>query len=81
MSLEFILRADPDVIIEVISDANGRERGDADAQSAWAQVGPLRAVAAGRVHALIGEQHFILGPRIAETLQALCKIISGEARD
>jgi len=76
-SLEFILTADPDVIIELSPDGAGRPEGDAAARRAWAQVGPLRAVATGRVHVLVGPQHFVLGPRIAETLEALCALLAG----
>lgn len=76
LSLEFILRADPDVIIELVPDEKARPRGDANARAAWAQVGPLKAVRTGRVHALIGGQHFVLGPRIAQTYDALCRAVA-----
>lgn len=77
VSLEFILTADPDVIIELSPDGAGRAGGDETARQAWAQVGRLQAVAAQRVHVLAGSQHFVLGPRIAETMDALCALIAG----
>jgi iron complex transport system substrate-binding protein len=78
LSLEFILAADPEVIIELAPDQAIRPGGDADARRVWAQVGPLKAVASGRVHVLVGTQHSLLGPRIARTFEALCRAIAGE---
>lgn len=78
VALEFVLRSDPDVIIALAPDAAQRPAGDADALRAWAKAGPLRAVTARRVHVLIGPQHFELGPRIAQTFEAICRIIANE---
>lgn len=78
LSLEFILQADPDVIVELAPDQKSRPAGDADARHVWAKIGPLKAVAQRRVHVLVGEQHFILGPRFAQTFEALCRIISDQ---
>jgi iron complex transport system substrate-binding protein len=75
-SLEFILRADPDVIIELTPTAAERPGGDRDARRVWAKVGPLKAVAGRRVRVLVGSQHFILGPRIAQTLEQLCTLVA-----
>jgi iron complex transport system substrate-binding protein len=77
LGLEYVLRADPDVIIELAPDARLRPAGDADAQRAWAKLGSLKAAAAGRVHVLVGEQYFVLGPRIGQTFAALCERIGG----
>jgi len=77
LSLEFIIDADPDVIIELVPD-DARPGGDADALRAWARIGALRAVRTGRVHVLRGGQHFLLGPRIAQTFAALCATIAGQ---
>lgn len=76
VALEFILDADPDVIIELVPDSASRPGGDADARAAWAKVGPLQAVATQRVHVVAGPQHFILGPRIAQTFAAICQAIA-----
>ncbi len=79
VSVEFILSADPDTIIELAPSAAQRPRGDADAVRAWARLGPLRAVRAGRVHVLVGEQYFVLGPRIAQTFAALGEALGARA--
>ncbi len=77
VSLEYVLQQDPEVIIELAPDASARPGGDTDALRVWAKVGPLRAVRAGRVHVLVGPEHFLLGPRVARTFEALCRAIAG----
>ena len=77
LSLEFIVRADPDVIIELDPDGQCRPTGDADARRAWAKVGKLRAATSSRIHVLTGPEHYLLGPRIAFTYDALCRAIAG----
>jgi iron complex transport system substrate-binding protein len=78
LSLEFIVRADPDVIIELDPDGLQRPGGDARAREVWGIVGALRAVTNGRVHVLVGPEHYLLGPRIAQTYDALCRAIAGK---
>lgn len=78
IALEFVLEVDPDAIIELAPDATGRPNGDADALGVWAKVGSLKAVRDERVHVLAGQQHMILGPRIAQTFEALCATIAGD---
>lgn len=77
VSLEFILHADPDVIIELDPDGAQRPRGEQDARELWSRIGPLRAVAGGRIHVLRGGQHYLLGPRIAQTYHELTRLIAG----
>jgi iron complex transport system substrate-binding protein len=81
LSLEFIVRADPEVIIELDPNGKARPDGDADARRAWAKLGPLRAVTSKRVHVLVGTQHYVLGPRVAFTYAALCHAIAGHDYD
>ena len=78
LSLEFIVRADPDVIIELDPDGRQRPNGDADARRVWAELGALHAVVGERIHVLTGNRHYLLGPRIALTYDALCRVIAGE---
>ncbi|MEW6199337.1 MAG: helical backbone metal receptor [Planctomycetota bacterium] len=81
LGLEFILAADPDVIIELVPEAVDRPGGDADARRVWGRVGPLRAVEQQRVHVVVGPEHYLLGPRLPQTMEALCKLIAGERHD
>jgi iron complex transport system substrate-binding protein len=76
VALEFVLRADPDVIIELAPESIPHIRGDAEALRAWAKVGLLKAVSQKRVHVLVGDKYFVLGPRIPETFEALCACIA-----
>jgi iron complex transport system substrate-binding protein len=78
VALEYVLQVNPDVIIELVPDAAQRAGGDAEAGAAWRKVGPLAAAAAGRVHILRGPEHFVLGPRIAQTFAALCERIAAD---
>ncbi len=78
LSLEFILRADPDVIIELVADTDQRPGDDEDAREVWRKLGRLQAVDQNRVHVLRGAEHYLLGPRIAWTYQALCEIIGDD---
>lgn len=73
--LERIVRADPDVIIELSADG---ARTDAAARAAWAQLGQLQAVERKRVVVIAGGQHYILGPRIATTFATIGAAVRGE---
>ena len=77
LSLEFIIRADPDVIIELDPDGTQRVGGDEQARATWSKVGYLQAVRNKRVHVLTGPEHYLLGPRIAWTYHALYAAICG----
>lgn len=77
LSLEYIIRADPDVIIELVPDESQRPGGHAEAARAWSKLGNLKAVADRRVYVLIGNRYFLLGPRLAITYDAICRCVSG----
>ena len=79
LSLEFIVRADPDVIIELDPDGRQRPGGDEQAVEIWSKIGALKAISSRRVHVLTGSQHYLLGPRIALTYEELCRRIDGES--
>lgn len=76
LSLEFILKADPDVIIELDPDGRARPGGDEEARRAWGRIGALKAVRTGRVHVLVGGAHYLLGPRSAQTFAELSRVIA-----
>lgn len=77
VSLEFILAADPRFILE-LDPAEDRPAGDAGALAVWSKVGSLTAVRERRVHVLRGGQHYILGPRIAQTLAEIVRLTARE---
>lgn len=75
VSLEFVVRSDPDVIIELDPDGRSRPNGHADALRAWQRLGSLRAVRERRVVVLTGPEHYLIGPRIMRTYAALCEAL------
>jgi iron complex transport system substrate-binding protein len=76
LALEYIVRHDPEVILELDPEGKLRPGGDADALRVWGQIGPMRAVERKRIHVIPGPQHYLPGPRIAETLYALLDAIA-----
>lgn len=78
LALEALLATRPDVIIELVPEPAQRPDGDASALAAWQPFQQLDAVRDGRVRIIPGGQHFVLGPRIAETLAALCEAIESD---
>lgn len=78
ISLEAIVNADPDVIIELDADGTRRPGGDADALRAWSHLGQLRAVRNCRVHVLTGRVYFIPGPRVARVYGDLVSALRDE---
>lgn len=79
LGIEALLRADPDVIIELDPDGATRKNGDADARAAWGALGSLAAVRGRRVHVLTGQLFYIPGPRLALLCAQLTSAVeSGE---
>lgn len=78
LSFEAILQANPDVIIALSDDdefATGAARPDEEARRRWKDIGPLQAVAHDCVFVISGRQHYLLGPRVPETLRELLNAI------
>ncbi len=77
LAIEAVIEARPDVIIELDPDGQQRPGGAAQALTIWRKIRPeLPACATGRVHVLVGGEHYLLGPRIAETCAALSALIA-----
>ncbi|MGD8454146.1 MAG: helical backbone metal receptor [Phycisphaerae bacterium] len=81
VSLEAIVRADPEVIVELDADGQGRTGGAAEACQVWAKLGALQAVHGRRVHVLVGQHQFIPGPRLARAFAELCQAIAEPTDD
>lgn len=69
VSLEAVLKADPDVILEFWPEVKPADHDMV--RQAWSTVGPMKAVRNGQVHLIVGRNHLLPGPRVAETLKAL----------
>lgn len=75
VSLEQIVRIDPEVIVEIRGLAGEAPDPAADVTAAWATLGPLSATRAGRVYILHGPRHVIPGPRCVDTLAELAELL------
>ncbi len=75
ISIEDVLRANPDVIIEIRGLAGEPKDVSADARDAWGTLGDLKAVRDRRVFVLNGAQHVIPGPRCVDTLEELARLL------
>lgn len=78
LSLEAIVHADPDVIIELDPDGTARPNGDADAERVWSKIDGLAAVREHRVHVLTGPVYYLPGPRVPKIYADLCEAIARE---
>ena len=79
LSREHILRMNPDMIIDMVnlrdSQAHGVERITAD----WNSYPELSAVKNGKVFLLVGDAHFVPGPRFVSTLEWIANCEEGGA--
>lgn len=76
ISAEQILARRPDVIVEL--RAEGGPDG-ADALRAWRTLTAVPAVKSGRVHALVGSDLVVPGPRIARAAERIARVLHPEA--
>lgn len=76
ISLENVLKTDPDVIIEVRGLAGEPRELARDAERAWGTIGDLRAVRDHRVYVLSGARHVTPGPRFVDTLDELRDLLA-----
>ena len=80
LSLESILRLDPDVIVDTIdmgATEADRERQHLESRELWQRYRTLAAVRAGRVRAAETDALFIPGPRVVDVAEWLADLIHG----
>jgi iron complex transport system substrate-binding protein len=75
VSAEGILAMDPEIIVDIVPDAEGDPDFQARLRDQWNAVSRVKAVRTGRVHILTGEYAVIPGPRYARTVADLAKIV------
>jgi iron complex transport system substrate-binding protein len=83
LSLESILKLDPDVIVDTIdmgATEAERERRNTEGQELWRRYRTISAVRNGRVRAAQTDALFVPGPRVVEAAEWLADVIRGEAR-
>jgi iron complex transport system substrate-binding protein len=75
VSVEGILRLDPDIIIELVADMEYDEALEEAALQAWKSLPNLRAAQENRIHVLFGSYLTIPGPRVILALEALSRCL------
>jgi iron complex transport system substrate-binding protein len=78
LSREGLIHLDPDVIVDLVPELDRRAVSATAARADWNGLGELRAVQAGRVHVLDHEFVEIPGPRIADTVVAMARLLHPE---
>ncbi len=71
-SIELILARAPEVIIEL---RTSELVGDGNAPSPWLQLASVPAVRQGRIHTLAGDYLVVPGPRLADAVEALARVL------
>ncbi len=82
ISVEAVLRIDPDVIVDMgdMADTVGvTEAHKQEVVKLWQRQDDLRAVASGRVYAVAADIFVVPGPRIAEAAEAFARMLQQES--
>ena len=82
ISMETVLRLDPDVIIDTVdmgdTDGERRQRQPVN-ERLWSAYGMLTAVKARRVHAATTDALVVPGPRVVDAAQWVASLLQGES--
>ncbi len=78
VSLEAILVAKPDVIIEAMPEVKLTPAVEADIRRQWQELAPIPAVKTGRVFILSDENCYIPSPRIVDMVAKLARLLHPE---
>jgi iron complex transport system substrate-binding protein len=81
ISLETVLRLDPDVIIDTVdmgeTEAERRQRGPMN-ERLWAAYGTLKAIKTGRLYASTTDALVVPGPRTADAAEWVAALLNGQ---
>ena len=69
LTREHILTLDPDVIIDMVNSKDAESIGVEKICADWMAHSELKAVQNGTVYILVGDKHFVPGPRFIDTLE------------
>jgi iron complex transport system substrate-binding protein len=78
-SIETLLSAAPDVIIEIRSGRAGAVTDAVGERSAWSRLASIPAVRSSRIHFLSGSELFVPGPRVGLAAEQLARVLHPEA--
>jgi iron complex transport system substrate-binding protein len=80
VSAEGVLQMNPDVIVDLVSPMiDPGEKAREDIEKQWRQLRMVAAVRTGRVHAVVGIHALRPGPRYAEFLEQLARLLHPDA--
>ncbi|MBI5764536.1 MAG: ABC transporter substrate-binding protein [Planctomycetes bacterium] len=79
VSLEAILAAKPDVILEAMPETPESDSLLRSVREQWARVGPIPAVRSNRIHILHDENCLIPSPRIVDVIERIAHLLHPEA--
>jgi iron complex transport system substrate-binding protein len=83
ISVESVLRIDPDVIVDMGEMAETVGVTEAQKRAVvqlWQRLADLKAVKAGRVYAVAADIFVVPGPRVAEAAEAFARMLHGQPR-
>jgi iron complex transport system substrate-binding protein len=78
LSAEGVLRLNPEVIVDLLSEMSPGRRAPKQAGRQWAQMGMVDAVRNKRVHVLVGNQTLRPGPRYIDFLEQMARLLHPE---
>jgi len=79
ISLEAILAARPDVIIEAMPESDPGAELEARVRAQWSSLGKMPAVEDGRVYVLTDDHTLIPSPRVVQTVATVAELLHPEA--
>lgn len=80
LSRENLIRMNPDVIVDMVNSQDADSIGVEKIMADWQTHKELTAVQQGNVFLLVGDQHFVPGPRFADTLEWLASCEQGGSK-
>jgi iron complex transport system substrate-binding protein len=80
LSLEAILSAQPEIILELMPETPNDAGLGARAMTEWKALGPMPATRDGRVHVLTDENALIPSPRIIPVIEKIARLLHPEVR-
>lgn len=75
LSRENLINLDPDIIIAMMHNKVAKNRSKKELAELWQVYGELSAVKNNRVEVVVGDEHFLPGPRFLGTLDAFAEAI------
>jgi iron complex transport system substrate-binding protein len=75
LSAEGVIRLNPEVIVDLVSNMNPAEKSTAEIRKQWNRLRTVTAVRKERVHVIVGNHALRPGPRYVEFLKQLARLL------